>query len=147
MNDNQKVALVDTILAILTGDQPAKEVRKVAPTVAAFGPVVVPAPKVPVRNPFLPPYKVTQEVTQEVEESPEAAAEVITRAEKKAWNNKFSTLARTSGLRDRRGVTLYRVSMNRWVEVAAMRDAGFEPKVVLREIQYGKEWVYAPAPR
>lgn len=138
MNDNQKVALVDTILAILTGDQPAKEVRKVAPTVAAFGPVVVPAPKVPERNPFL--------VTQEVEESPEAA-EVITRAEKKAWNNKFSTLARISGLRDRRGVTLYRVSVNRWVEVAAMRDAGFEPEVVLREIQYGKEWVYAPAPR
>lgn len=51
---------------------------------------------------------------------------------RKGWNDTFSALVRTSGLRfGPEQVSLYRASMDRWTLVSAERDAGRTPAEVV----------------
>lgn len=59
---------------------------------------------------------------------------------RKGWNDTFIAEVRLSGLRDARGISLYRVSQNLWTQVAKMRDDGMTPANAMASVMGNKAW-------
>lgn len=71
-----------------------------------------------------------------------AAKRDLTKTElgRKGWNDTFIAEVRLSGLRDARGISLYRVSQNLWTQVAKMRDDGMTPANAMASVMGNKAW-------
>lgn len=63
---------------------------------------------------------------------------------RKAWNARFTSLCKRSGLVDARDCTLYSVALKRWSEVTDMRMHGVSADDAFAAIQAGKRWTYNP---
>lgn len=63
---------------------------------------------------------------------------------RKAWNARFTSLCKRSGLVDARDCTLYSVALKRWSEVTDMRRHGYTADEAFAALQTGKKWTYNP---
>lgn len=63
---------------------------------------------------------------------------------RKAWNARFTSLCKRSGLVDARDCTLYSVALKRWEQVTDMRRHGYTADEAFAAIQTGKRWTYNP---
>lgn len=63
------------------------------------------------------------------------------KADKKRWNDTTSALAKLSGLRTKKGVSLYRHMLTNWSDVQEAREAGRTPNEALAALKATAKFV------